>query len=144
MYCMGTLLKKDIPLLEDVQIFALKMCTKLWNQDYQSLLSMSHLPSLESRRQQPKLSWDITMLSDHLEKAHSCLSTTTPISMGNHSYPVPSMRGTLCPPPFKQAQPLDHLSMLLIFNISSASFIMLINNIILCIDSITFRLHSLY
>ena len=84
----------------------------------------------------------ITMLSDHLENAHSCLyiSTTTSIGMGNHSSPVPYLCGTPCPTAFKLAQPLDHLSMLLIaliFNISSAFFIMLINNII-------FRLHALY
>ena len=31
-------LKKDIALLEDVQKFALKVCTKSWDQDYSTLL----------------------------------------------------------------------------------------------------------
>ena len=48
-------LKKDITLLEDVQKFALKICMKSWDLDYDTLLSQSHLPSLASRRQQAKL-----------------------------------------------------------------------------------------
>ena len=48
-------LKKDIALLEDVQKFALKVCTKSWDQDYSTLLAKSHLPSLETRRHQAKL-----------------------------------------------------------------------------------------
>ena len=43
-------LKKDITALESVQKFALKVCTKSWDISYESLLSKSHLPSLEARR----------------------------------------------------------------------------------------------
>ena len=32
-------LKKDITALEDVQKFALRLCTKSWDQDYQTLLT---------------------------------------------------------------------------------------------------------
>ena len=48
-------LKKDITLLEDVQKFALKVCTKSWDQDYNTLLAKSCLPSLQTRRHQAKL-----------------------------------------------------------------------------------------
>ena len=43
MYYMGPHLKKGITLFEDIQKFTLKMCTKLWDQDYQSMLSISNL-----------------------------------------------------------------------------------------------------
>ena len=39
-------LKKDIALLEDVQKFALRVCTKSWDTSYSDLLLTSHLPSL--------------------------------------------------------------------------------------------------
>ena len=48
-------LKKDIDLLEDVQKFALKVCIKSWNRNYEELQSMTHLSSLQSRRQKFKL-----------------------------------------------------------------------------------------
>ena len=48
-------LKKDITAPENVQKFALKMCTKSWDQDYQTLLTITNLPSLKSRRYQAKL-----------------------------------------------------------------------------------------
>ena len=48
-------LKKDVTLLEEVQKFALKVCTKHWDLNYDELLSLSHLPTLQSRRQTSKL-----------------------------------------------------------------------------------------
>ena len=50
-------LKKDISLLEDVQKFASRVCTKSWDttSSYSDLLVMTHLPSLQARRQQTKL-----------------------------------------------------------------------------------------
>ena len=48
-------LKKDIALLEGVQKFALKVCTKCWNLNYDNLVSLSCLPTLQVRRQQSKL-----------------------------------------------------------------------------------------
>ena len=50
------LLKKDIQLLEDVQKFGLRVCTKSWNCGYDKLLAKSKLPTLHTRlRQQSKL-----------------------------------------------------------------------------------------
>ncbi len=43
--------------IEKVQKFALKMCTKLWNRDYDSLLDTVDLPSLFTRRFYLKLSY---------------------------------------------------------------------------------------
>ena len=43
-------LQKDINKLEKVQTFALRMCTKNWTADYDSLLTSSNLPSLKKRR----------------------------------------------------------------------------------------------
>ena len=48
-------LKKDIDLLEDVQRYTLKVCTKSWSLSYDELLTKSHLPSLQTRRRQFKL-----------------------------------------------------------------------------------------
>ena len=48
-------LKKDIELLENVQKFALRVCTKQWDADYSTLLETSGMPSLESRRVNAKL-----------------------------------------------------------------------------------------
>ena len=49
-------LKKDIiELIENVQKFALKVCIKSWDANYRSLLEISRLPSLESRRVNAKL-----------------------------------------------------------------------------------------
>ena len=38
-------LKKDINVLEGVQEFALRVCTKSWDLTYDALLSETHLPS---------------------------------------------------------------------------------------------------
>jgi len=43
-------LQVNIPLLESVQKFALKICTEHWNVGYSALLDMVHVPSLENRR----------------------------------------------------------------------------------------------
>ena len=48
-------LKKDIDLIENVQRFALKVCTKSWDASYTSLLEATHLPSLQTRRTHAKL-----------------------------------------------------------------------------------------
>ena len=48
-------LKKYITLLEDVQKFVLKICIKVWDHDYDTLLLESCLPSLAHRIQQAKL-----------------------------------------------------------------------------------------
>ena len=46
---------KDINKLENVQSFALKLCTKQWSSDYHSLLYQLSLPKLSSRRKISKL-----------------------------------------------------------------------------------------
>ena len=49
-------LEKDIELLlENVQKFALRVCTKQWDAVYSTLLETSGMPSLESRRVNAKL-----------------------------------------------------------------------------------------
>jgi hypothetical protein len=48
-------LRKDINLIEDVQRFALKVCLKSWNANYNELLEQSHLPTLQARRREAKL-----------------------------------------------------------------------------------------
>ena len=45
---------KHIELLEKVQRFALQVCTKTWNQSYDTLLLQTQLPRLEQRRTQLK------------------------------------------------------------------------------------------
>ena len=48
-------LQKDIQLLEKVQTFAEKVCTKQWNWSYEELLHTLQLPSLQVRRKRMKL-----------------------------------------------------------------------------------------
>ena len=48
---------KHTELLEKVQKFALKVCTKSWDSSYSSLLSQTDLPRLDQRQVQLKLSF---------------------------------------------------------------------------------------
>ena len=48
-------LQKDIQLLEKVQKFAAKVCTKQWNWSYEELLHTLQLPSLQERCKRMKL-----------------------------------------------------------------------------------------
>ena len=48
-------LTKDIKLIEDVQKFALRVCSKFWSADYESLLRSCNLPSLCDRGKLLKL-----------------------------------------------------------------------------------------
>ena len=48
-------LVKDIIKLENVQKFAMKMCSKQWDMGYQDLLELSQLPTLQNRRLYLKL-----------------------------------------------------------------------------------------
>ena len=50
-------LQKDINKLEKVQTFALRMCTKNWTADYDSLFTSCNLPSLKKRHLFLKLSF---------------------------------------------------------------------------------------
>ena len=141
-----------------MQKFALKLCTKLWDQDYQTLLTITHLPSLESRRHQTKLYYlykiiiahmyfpdaslrlnrIITMLSDLPENIHSYLSSITLISMGNHTSPIQLICGTHYLPAFKlahQSHPLSKLSTNLLVNTFCAHVASLCIGYMLCTSS---------
>ena len=48
-------LVKDVKLIEDVQKFALRVCSKSWNSNYESLLSYCRVPTLSNRRKVLKL-----------------------------------------------------------------------------------------
>ena len=48
-------LKQDIEMMEGVQKFGLKVCTKSWDCSYDELLEQAKLPTLQSRHQQAKL-----------------------------------------------------------------------------------------
>jgi len=48
-------LQKDIDALENVQKFALRMCTKCWSTNYQELLLATSMPTLQDRRSYLKL-----------------------------------------------------------------------------------------
>ena len=48
-------LKKGIQTLENVQKFALRICSKLWNSDYDTLLGTLNIPTLSNRRETLKL-----------------------------------------------------------------------------------------
>ncbi len=48
-------LAKDTKLLEDIQKFALKVCTKKWDANYNTLLTMCNLSTLADRRNKIRL-----------------------------------------------------------------------------------------
>ena len=75
-------LQKDINKLEKVQTFALRMCTKNWTADYDSLLTSCNLPSLKKRRLFLKLSFlyqlvnNLIILPSHnVSHRDACLNT---------------------------------------------------------------------
>ena len=65
--------------IEKVQKFALKICTKLWNRDYDSLLYTVDLPSLSTRRLYLKLSYLYQVIN------------------GNFKFPDPPLERRVCP-----------------------------------------------
>ena len=65
--------------IEKVQKFALKICTKLWNMDYDSLLDTVDLPSLSTRRLYLKLSYLYQVIN------------------GNFKFPDPPLERRICP-----------------------------------------------
>ena len=73
-------LKGDIDALEDVQKFALRMCTKSWNFNYEELLTNANLPSLRTRRVQANLY--------HLFKVAKGLTDypNTPLQLQEHNH----------------------------------------------------------
>ena len=55
---------KDVKLIEDVQKFALRVCSKTWNSSYDSLLRSCNLSALSDRRKTLKLCLLYNILSD--------------------------------------------------------------------------------
>ena len=53
--CLGPFLHKNIELLESVQKFAVRVCTKHWREPYNPLRSLLKLPLLKDRRMKLKL-----------------------------------------------------------------------------------------
>ena len=56
----------DARSLENVQFFALKLCSKNWSSSYSSLLSSTSLPTLSSRRNNSKLILTYKIINDIL------------------------------------------------------------------------------
>ena len=73
-------LKKDVNVLEDVQEFALRVCTKSWDLTYDALLSETHLPSLAVRRQRAKLCSLYSFIN------HLCHFPNAPLENRAHPY----------------------------------------------------------
>ena len=107
-------LQKDINKLEKVQTFALRMCTKNWTADYDSLLTSSNLPSLKKRCLFLKLSFlyqlvnNLIILPSHnVSHRDACLNTRSANSAQlvrhfcrtesyKHSFQTQSTTGTIC------------------------------------------------
>ena len=64
--CMGSHQQGLITSLERVQKFALKVCTKNWNSDYESLHQLYNLPTLASRRHYLKLCLLYQVVNEHI------------------------------------------------------------------------------
>ncbi len=73
---------KHTELLEKVQKFALKVCTKSWNSSYSSLLSQTDLPRLDQRQVQLKLSFLYQLVNNSVFCPHA------PITFRNVSVSV--------------------------------------------------------
>ena len=71
---------KDRKILEDVQKFACRVCTKDWHTDCQSLLDGVHIPSLEARRRAMRLCFMYKLVDNNTQilptSQRSCPYTT--------------------------------------------------------------------
>ena len=93
-------LKKDIQMLENVQKFALRICPKSWNSDYDTLLGTINIPTLSNRRETLKLCLLLNILAGRVTYP-SCPITikTLPIPSGsvtlfNLWFPMPAPTNT--------------------------------------------------
>ena len=59
-------LRKDIQALENVQKFALRVCSKSWSSDYATLLDTLSIPTLSDRRDTLKLCLLFNILTDRV------------------------------------------------------------------------------
>ena len=129
--------EKDITALEDVQKFALKISVHKTlglgpGLSAVTLLTITNLPSLESRRHQAKLCHlfkianaqtyfpdaPLTNRTHHyaVRSAREHSLNSIPISLASHTSPVLSMHGTLYPQALIPVLQLLLLSLLLIIN----------------------------
>ena len=78
-------LKKDIQMLENVQKFALRICSKSWNSDYDTLLGTINIPTLSNRRETLKLCLLFNILAGRVTYIHpvQSQSKTLPIPCGS-------------------------------------------------------------
>ena len=109
--------------LEDIQIFALRMCCKNWDAGYQELLDLTTMPTLENRRLYLKLCslYKIISISHPMFLLHSLVELLlfrpsltnlmpVPTTISHHLYPVPSQYGTTSLTPHLQHTLLNHQS----------------------------------
>ena len=107
-------LKKDIELLENVQKFALRVCTKQWDADYSTSLETSEMTSLESRRVNAKLCHQL-MAEYSTTPAELCIteplypSSVALCSSKVHFFPARSLHGTHFLQKLLPFLPLHHL-----------------------------------
>ena len=81
-------LSKNINALEQVQRFALRVCTKSWNSSYDNLLCLTGLPRLSERRKQLKLCVLYQIIHQTCHSNHSPLVfRTLPVNVrSRHSF----------------------------------------------------------
>ena len=77
---MGPHLVKDIVAVENVQKFALRVCSKQWNSSYDTLLTALTVPTLASRRKTQKLCTLFSILTGKLSPPHCPTLKNTPYS----------------------------------------------------------------
>ena len=86
-------LTKDIEKLEKVQKFALRLCFKQWDLDYPSLLFISDLPTLATRRKYFNLCTMFNIVNQLLHFPQEIfILRTTPLHSSNHLYCPPFCR----------------------------------------------------
>ena len=91
-------IKCEIEVIENVQKFALRMCTKSWDSDYDNLLTVTNLPSLKDGRTQAclchlfKIVHGITEFAD-APITHQVLNYNTH-SPGKQIFSIPRPRTT--------------------------------------------------
>ena len=81
-------LKKDIQMLENVQKFALRICSKSWNSDYDTLLGTLNIPTLSNRRETLKLCLLFNILAGRV-------TYTPPVQSQSKMLPIPCGSVTL-------------------------------------------------
>ena len=73
-------LVKDTVAIENVQKFALRVCSKQWNSSYDALLNVLTVPILSSRRKTQKFCTLFSILTGKLPSPHCPIPRNTPYS----------------------------------------------------------------